>query len=87
MFEVSLSDRAEKNYRRLPAHYRNRVLELLAMLQETPVPADTFDIVKLRGFADCFRARIGDIRIIFQIKWEEAEIRILVIEFRGRAYK
>lgn len=57
------------------------------MLQETPVPADTFDIVKLRGFADCFRARIGDIRIIFQIKWEEAEIRILVIEFRGRAYK
>ncbi len=57
------------------------------MIQENPVPVDTFDIVKITGVADCFRTRIGNVRVIFQVNWNEAKIRVMVIEFRGRAYK
>ena len=56
------------------------------VLQENPVPAEQFDIKKLQGFKDTFRARIGDVRIIYEILWSQQVINVLVIERRETAY-
>jgi mRNA interferase RelE/StbE len=56
-------------------------------MKENPVPAESFDIVKIKGSSDTFRIRIGDIRIVYQVLWGEGKVRIALIEFRGRAYK
>jgi mRNA-degrading endonuclease RelE of RelBE toxin-antitoxin system len=50
------------------------------------VPAEQFDIKKLQGFKDTFRARLGDVRLIYEIFWDEQHINVLVIERRETAY-
>ena len=87
MFEVRLSNRAEKRLSRLPSHYKQNVIELLTILQENAVPAESHDVVKVKGFVDTFRVRIGDVRVIYQVLWKEAKVRIAVIEFREGAYE
>jgi len=71
----------------MPEHYRRRVLGLLLTLRENPVPAEYYDVRKLRGYTDIYRVRIGDIRVIYEILWEEREVDVLLVEWRRRAYR
>lgn len=61
-------------------------MELLLTLRDNPVPSEYFDVKKLRGEEDTFRARIGDIRVVYEIDWRRKTINVLVVEHRGRAY-
>ena len=87
MFEVTISPKARKAQRKLTKFSKRDIAELLLVLQENPVPAEQYDITKLKGRKDTFRVRIGDIRIIYKVNWHEKEIRILLIKPRETAYK
>ena len=71
----------------MPAQYTHRVILALEALRQNPAPAPEYDVKKLQGLRDIYRIRIGDIRMVYQITWESKRIKILVVEFRGRAYK
>jgi mRNA interferase RelE/StbE len=86
LFEITVAKRARKASKKLPEHYKRRVIELLLILRENPVPAEYYDIKKLKGYADTFRIRIGDIRIIYEISWNHRAINVLLIEPRESAY-
>ena len=86
MFEVTVALRARKALKRLPEHYRRRLIELLLILRENPVPAEYYDIKKLKGYTDTYRARIGDVRVIYEISWNQRAINVLWIEPRESAY-
>jgi len=86
LFEIILSQKARKAIKKLPEHYRRKVIELLLILRENPVPAEYHDIKKLKGSTDTFRARIGDIRMIYEIIWNLRIINVLLIEPRETAY-
>lgn len=68
-----MSNRARKAVRRLQEKYSRRVLELLVLLQNDPIPAAVFDVKKLAGIKDTYRIRIGDIRVIYEVDWEIKE--------------
>jgi len=87
MFQVVVSRRAKKSLEKLPSFYKRRVIELLLLLRENPVPADYYDIRKLKGYVDTYRARIGDIRVIYEISWEDRRVNVLLVERRGKAYR
>jgi mRNA interferase RelE/StbE len=86
LFEVTVAQRARKASKRLPEHYKRKVIELLLILRENPVPAEYYDVKKLKGYADIFRIRIGDIRVIYEISWDHRAINVLLIEPRESAY-
>jgi len=86
LFEIIISQRARKSAKKLPQYYKRRVIELLLIFRENPVPAEYYDIKKLKGYRDPYRARIGDIRIIYEILWNQKKVHILTIEQRERAY-
>ena len=86
MFEVTVSQRARKTSKKMPDFFKHRIIELLLVLRENPVPAEQYDIKKLGGYKDTFRARIGDIRIIYEVNWNQQTVNILVIKPRERAY-
>ena len=71
MFQVILSQKARKSIKRLPEHYKRRIIELLLIFRENPVPAEYYDIKKLKGYFDTYRARIGNVRIIYEILWND----------------
>lgn len=86
MFQVIVSQRAIKSIEKLPEHYKRRIFELLLIFRENPVPDEYYDIKKLRGYTNIYRARIGDIRTIYETLWNIKKVHILLIERRERAY-
>jgi len=86
LFQVILSQKARKSIKKLPKHYKQRIIELLLILRENPVPAEYYDIKKLKGYLDTYRARIGDIRVIYEILWNDKRVNVLLVEPRERAY-
>ena len=86
MFQVITSQKARKSIKKLPEHYKRRIIELLLIFRENPVPAEYYDIKKLKGYTDTYRARIGDVRVIYEILWDLKKVHVLLIERRERAY-
>jgi len=86
LFEVIAASGARKSAKKLPETYRRRVVELLLFLRENPVPAEYYDVKKLKGYTDTYRARIGDLRVIYEILWDQKRVHVLVIERRESAY-
>jgi mRNA-degrading endonuclease RelE of RelBE toxin-antitoxin system len=87
LFQVILSRKAEKSIRQLPKHYQRKIVELLLVFRENPIPAEYYDIKKLKGQADTYRSRIGDIRTIYEINWNQKEIHVLLVKPREKAYE
>jgi len=86
LFQVILSQKARKSIKKFPKHYKRRIVELLLIFRENPVPAEYYDIKKLKGYLDTYRARIGSVRIIYEILWDDKKVNVLLIEPRERAY-
>ena len=86
MFQVVTSNGASRSAKRLPKHYKTRLVELLLTLRENPAPSEYYDLKKLKGEEDTYRARLGDIRVVYEVNWREKRISILLVEYRGRAY-
>jgi len=86
LFDVVIAQRARKSSKKLPEKFKGKIVELLLMLRENPVPAEYYDVKKLKGHADTFRVRIGDFRIIYEISWDKSAVRILYIGSRESAY-
>jgi mRNA-degrading endonuclease RelE of RelBE toxin-antitoxin system len=86
LFQVITSQKARKSIKKLPEHYKRRIIELLLIFRENTVPAEYYDIKKLKGYTDTYRARIGDVRVIYEILWDLKKVHALLIERRERAY-
>ena len=86
MFQVIVSQKARKAIKKLPKHYKHRVIELLLIFRENPAPAEYYDIKKLKEYTDTYRTRIGDIQIIYEILWNQKRVHVLLIEPRESAY-
>lgn len=56
------------------------------IFRENPVPAEYYDIKKLKGHTDTYRARIGDMRVIYEILWDLKRVNVLLVEPRETAY-
>jgi mRNA-degrading endonuclease RelE of RelBE toxin-antitoxin system len=78
--QVLLSRAAESYLKRLPEPQKSRILAALESLgHESPEG----DIIKLTG-QDGYRARIGDLRILFKIGADSVRVHSVVP--RGQAY-
>ncbi len=48
-----------------PEYVKLRIIELVLILRENPVPGEYYDVKKLKGLKDTYRIRLGDLRIIY----------------------
>jgi len=85
-FKLKIKRKALKSIRQYP-QYREKFIEIFQTLKRNPIPFREYDTVKLKGYKNVYRVRVGKLRIIYQVKWVEREIVILVIAERGKAYK
>ncbi len=86
LFTIKIAKQATKSARKLPEHLKRRIIELLLILRENPVPAEYYDVKKLKGFVDTYRIRIGVSRVVYEILWDKTEVDILYIGLRESAY-
>ena len=83
MFSLDFSNQSEKFLRKCDKELRERILEKIKKLRTEPVPHNAVSIV---GEERTFRIRIGDYRVLYEIKWKENEVLIAVIDKRSKVY-
>ena len=86
MHRVVLTRKATKGLERAPEHIKKRVVEALDTLQGSFAPVKQFDVKRLEGAEGTFKIRIGDWRIIYEVRRKESLIIVHQIAPRGRAY-
>ena len=78
-YKVQIEDRAEKALKSLEKKNRERARNAIDQLAENPRPNNS---KPLKGFSGIWRLRIGDYRIIYEIR--DAELIVLVVEIGHR---
>jgi len=51
------------------------------------MPFRKFDVTKLRGYENTYRVRVGDLRIVYEVDWDEKRILIHFAGPRRKAYR
>ena len=83
MFSLSFSNQSEKFLKKCDKRLRERILEKIKKLRTEPVPHNAVSVI---GEEKTFRIRIGDYRVLYEVKWDKNEILIAVIDKRSRVY-
>lgn len=86
MFALYFSTKAKKEYNGLEIPLRRKIEEILNILKLDPVPVRFCDIKKLRGMDGVYRIRIGRLRVVYAVVWNDKSIVISRISFRESAY-
>jgi mRNA interferase RelE/StbE len=79
-------ERAVRQLRTIPQPAALTILRALAPLGEDPRRPDA-DIKKLVGYADRYRLRVGDYRVIYEIADEQLIILVVGVGHRREAYR
>jgi len=86
LYRVVLTKNASKGLEKAPIHIKKRSVEAIDALQESFAPVKLFDVKKLKGYDDTFRIRLGDWRIVYELRRREKTIVVYEIAPRGAAY-
>jgi len=78
-FQILIEDKALKKIEKLESGTRERILKALPKLSE--LFRVRIDVVKLAGYTNKYRYRIGDYRVLFEV--EGNKIKIFDVLHRG----
>jgi len=82
-FQIFIEDKAIKKIEKLDPITRKRILKALPKLSE--LFRTRIDVVKLAGYPNKYRYRVGNYRVLFEV--EGNEIKIFDVLHRGRGYR
>lgn len=83
-YQVIVPKPVQKQLDDLPDGVRDRAIVRLVALKENPRP---YGCIKLRGYENEYRIRIGDYRVRYEVNDREGIILLLHCEHRRDVYK
>ncbi len=83
-YQLSVTNSAKKDIRRLPADIQRRVRQSINPLANEPRPAGSR---KLRGAGTLYRIRVGDYRVVYDVDDEAHMITIIRVGHRRDVYR
>lgn len=83
-YTVIISPRAARDLEKAPAHVEKRAQAIIDKLAENPRPLGA---LKLKGAEQTWRVRVGDWRVVYEIRDDKLIVLILRVPPRGGAYK
>jgi mRNA interferase RelE/StbE len=84
MYKVIINKKVLKSLDKIPVVYLSNIKEAVNNLANNPRP---FGSVKLLGFENTYRIRIGIYRIIYTIEDEILTVEVVKIDHRSSVYK
>ena len=85
MYDIVLTKRAVKNFRKLPEDLQNRCGQMFDDLNHSFAPI-RLNVKKLKWYENTYRIRVGSWRIIYRVNKNEKSIVIYDILPRKSAY-
>jgi mRNA interferase RelE/StbE len=83
-YEIIITKSIQKQLDNLPNNIQERVYEKIAQLAEEPRPDGVF---KLKGYDNEYRIRIGDYRLVYEIRDEQLIVLLVQCKHRRDVYK
>ncbi len=87
MFAIRIKRKALRKLEKLNQKQKRNIETLIIILKNDPIPFKKADVCKLQGYDSTYRIRTGDLRIIYQVFWDEKTILIHYIGPREKAYE
>lgn len=87
MFEVRISQHADRALAKLDADLVKRIEHAMNALKEDPFrPRSGADIKMLRGDRDYYRLRVGSHRVFYHVFPEQNVVVVVDVRHRSKAY-
>ncbi len=86
-FQVNIKKKALKFVSKLDKKDKERLRKALLLLKEDPIPIKLLDVAKIKGEKNTYRIRVGKIRVLYEVLWNDKVILIKRVDFRKTAYK
>ncbi len=83
-YRIEFAPRAERQFDDLPREVQERLTPRIEALAENPRPQG---VKKLAGEPGLYRLRVGDYRIVYQIRDQELFILVVKIGHRREVYR
>jgi len=83
-YNVDVKPSAKKALAKIPQPHRGRIAKRIDRLADDPRPTDA---KKLAADSALYRVRIGDYRVIYQIKDEALLVLVVRVGTRGDVYR
>ena len=85
-FEVRFTKSAQKEFNFLSAKIQTKVIDAVTVLAQNPY-SELLRVKKLKSQVDLYRIRIGDYRVVYEIKNEVLLILVIKIGHRSDVYR
>ncbi|MEM3083757.1 MAG: type II toxin-antitoxin system RelE/ParE family toxin [Nitrososphaerales archaeon] len=82
MFRVIYSAKTLKQLKRIDRRDAGQIVEKIGELSTNPY---ALSYKKAKG-ANCYILRVGDYRVIYDVRFEEREVRVLLVGRRDKVY-
>ena len=83
IYSVVIPKPVQKQLENLPKTERDKIILVLKLIAEDPRPSG---VKKLKGYNKTYRIRVGDYRVIYEIKDKELIILLLSVSHRKESY-
>ena len=83
-YEIIITKTIQKQLDNLPNNIQERVYQKIAQLAEEPRPDG---VVKLKGYDNEYRIRIGDYRLVYEIRDDQLIVLLVQCKHRRDVYK
>jgi len=84
MYKVIINKQVFRSLDKIPVAYISKIKEAVNNLANNPRP---FGYIKLSGFQNFYRIRVGIYRIIYTIDDDILTVEVIKIDHRSSAYK
>ncbi|MFN5594111.1 MAG: type II toxin-antitoxin system RelE family toxin [Aphanizomenon sp.] len=84
IYELIITKSIQKQLDNLPNNIQERVYDKISQLAEEPRPDG---VVKLKGYDNEYRIRIGDYRLVYEIQDEQLIVLLVQCKHRRDVYK
>ncbi len=85
-YKVEFVKSAQKEFERLAAKTRIKTAEALKLLAQNPY-SELLKVKKLKGADNLFRIRLGDYRVVYEVRNEQLIVLVIKIGHRSEVYR
>jgi len=86
VYSVQFVKSAQKEFDQLPAKLRSKIAEALVLLSQNPY-SELLKVKKLKGTDELYRIRLGDHRVVYEIRNEMLIVVVIKIGHRSDIYR
>jgi mRNA interferase RelE/StbE len=87
MFKIKIKRKALRTLAKTDRKQKQKIKSVILILKNDPIPFKKADVCKLKGYNNTYRIRMGNIRIVYEVLWNEKTILIHYVGPREKAYE